>query len=135
MDIIRIQTTDPKWEHNTDSYVGKLLDGEKLTFKLLPYNDKDKHLLSIIADIYITNPDTDFILDISIGSIVQFDTDNGIPTTYDIFEIYCKARMEWNEIILKESINKGILINRITLAHDYDKIEHQLKSCISDCDS
>ena len=131
MTIIQIKSIDPKWEQTDDNYVGKLLDGEKQTFKLLPYHPTHKSLFEVTANIYITNPDTDFILDIKIGSIVQFDTDNDPPTTYDLFEAYCKAREDWNNIILKESINRNILIQRQTLATPYEILEPLLTECIN----
>ena len=131
MTIIKIKSTDPIWEQTTDNYVGKLLDGEKQTFNLLPYDDTHKSLFEVAANIYITNPDTDFILDIKIGSIIQFDTNNNPPTTFDLFEAYCKAREDWNNIILKKSIEKGIFIERQTLATPYDILESLLTKCIN----
>ena len=131
MTIIKIKSTYPVWEQTTDNYVGKLLDGEKQTFKLLPYHDTHKSLFEVTANIYITNPDTDFILDIKIGSIIQFDTDNNPPTTFDLFEAYCKSREDWNKIILKKSIEKGLFIERQTLATPYDILEPLLTKCIN----
>lgn len=101
-----------KWEQSNNLYVGHLNDGEDPTFELLPYHPEHKSLFKISANIYITNIETDFILDIDIVSITQFDIGPVIPTVETLYEVYCFAREVWNQAIVEESIRRDIFIDR-----------------------
>lgn len=112
-----------KWEQSNDDYVGHLTDGEKPAFLLLPHHPINKSFFKISANIYITNIETDFILDIDIDSFVQFDIDTNIPTIRDLYTAYMAAREDWKETILKQSITKGILIRRSLPPTTFENLE------------
>jgi len=112
IEIIAIDSSEPIWEQSNNNYVGKLQDLEKQWFKLLPAHPIHKSLFEVGANIYITNIDTDFILDIKISSMVQFNSNSIPPTIHDLYAAFVKAREKWNEIILKKSFGKDILIDR-----------------------
>ena len=131
MKIIQLASQIKKWEQSNDNYVGKLIDGEKPGFSLKEHHPINKSLLKISLNIYITNVDTDFILDVDLDSFIQFDPHGSIPTIQELYDIYKICHDNSRDIILKESISRGILIDRKTTPIQFEKLEGLLKKAIS----
>lgn len=97
-----------KWEQTTNNFTGNITDGEVQSFLLYPHHPTFKSLLLVTPNIYLTDNDTDFILDVDIDSLVQFDIKGSIPTIEEIYEAYVFVRKTWNVEIwkrLKEDSN------------------------------
>lgn len=52
--------------------------------------------------------DTDFILDISMSCVIQFDVDTLVPTIENLYELYLKANHATGWEIVKMGAQKGI---------------------------
>jgi hypothetical protein len=130
MKLLQISSKIVRWQQSNDAYIGHLNDGEKQSFLLMPHHPVNKSLFKVSANIYITNIETDFILDINIDSIIQFNIDGPIPMAKDLYEAYCAAHADWRDIILKESISKGILIDRKSPPISFNELEGYLKLSI-----
>jgi hypothetical protein len=112
MNILQLQTIIDKWDQTSVNFTGHTLDGEKQTFLLFPHHPEFKSVFQIGANIYITDPNTDFILDILIKTIVQFDIESDMPTIEDLYAAYVAARADWRMEILRESLKHGVTIER-----------------------
>ena len=131
MKILQLQTKITKWEQSSNNYIGKLLDGEDPTFSLSPHHTEHKTLFIAAANIYITNPKTDFILDINIESSVKMDITSDLPTVNELYEAYLSAHNEWSVEILKKSMNHAIVIDRKRPPISLNEIKDLLQSLIN----
>lgn len=130
MNIININSQIDKWEQTSTNFTGHILDGEKQSFELLPHHPEHKSLFNIKANIYITDPDTDFILDIDINSISQFDITGAKPTVSELYDAYVETRKDWNLVILKESIKHGVTIFRQSPAAPFNELKEYLETVL-----
>lgn len=131
MTILQLQTLLDKYDQNSVNFTGHTLDGEKQTFLLFPHHPEFKSIFQVGANIYITDPNTDFILDILIRSIVQFDIDGDMPTVEDLYAAYVAAHADWRMVILRESLKHGVTIERKGPPHPLDKLTDYFQNVLN----
>jgi hypothetical protein len=130
MEILQIESNIEKWEQLTDDFVPHIKDGEKPGFLLIPHHPIYKSLLTVSGMIHITCPDTDFILDIEIKSVIQFDANGSKPTSEDLFECYKRARHNWNGEIFKESQKRGFQLIRNYTPISFENLKETIEKTI-----
>jgi hypothetical protein len=128
--MVALKTEIIKWEQTSDNFTGKIIDGEKQKFLLLPNHPELGSIFEVTGEVYISDPDTDFILDVLIKTAIQFTPVGTIPTLRELYYCYVKAKLLWNIEILKESVKKGVRIKRKDKATPYEDIEEYLKTCL-----
>jgi hypothetical protein len=131
MTILELNSVIDKWEQSSTNYTGNTLDGEKQGFLLSPHHPEHKSFFKITANIYITDPDTDFILDIDIQSIARFDFEGKTPTLKELYEVYLEVRKDWNKAILVESLKRDIIMQRDAKSAPYEIIEEYLQAAFN----
>lgn len=110
MEIISNRIT--KWQQSNNRYKGTLQHGERQSFQLIP-EDPIFHqpMLIIKGDLYITNVDTDFILDIGTETVVYVASSiNGLTSEF-LYSAYTFVYSAWSALVLEESVKKGIYID------------------------
>ena len=102
-------------------------------FKLTEVEYNKLYLFQLEFNYYQTNLDTDFIFDADVNSIVTFETDNALPTTKELYEIYCIVNRQANGLMLQASRDNYNIKTDISFDNaDYNHIEGQLKTAIQD---
>ena len=92
MELIEIASVIGKWSQSNDNTVGRIQESDKPRFGLKAYSPTDRSLFIIKNNIYVTNIDTDYILDINIDTGLRFDVDGHIPTVDDLYQAYLKVK-------------------------------------------
>jgi hypothetical protein len=131
MKTLQLQTQIEKWEQTSVNFTGHILDGEKQTFLLFPHHPEFKSLFQVGANIYITDPNTDFILDILIKTVIQFDIDGEMPTLQDLYASYVAAREDWRMVVLRESLKHGVTIERKGPPASFDELKGYLQTVLN----
>ena|ERR1700743_1370739 len=136
MKIKEIQTRIIKWSQTSDNYVGRILESDNPKIGIASISNIK--ILKIKNNLYITNEDTDFILDIDIESLVMFDNENKAITTADLYELY-EAIKESEDKEISKTDNPGVIwtilnVNKKPFKRSFGQIESQLKEVLIDND-
>ncbi len=131
MEIIRTIVHLAKFEPSNDKWQNPLKGREGQSFKLLPKHFKHKYVFEIGLNIYLTNLDTDFMLDMDVNILQQFDTSNKIPTPKELYELYCAGHIEGNKKIEERAKKEGILIDVTAEIAPFELLEKGLTTTIS----
>src|SRR5690242_3992172 len=111
MDILNQINHLEKFEPSNDNWQNPLSCREGRKMKLQKsQKTKDAFVFLLDVNIYETNLDTDFMLDIQINNLFEFKTDNLIPTSLELYELYLIANTIGNEKIFNEAQEKNISI-------------------------
>lgn len=130
MKVLKLETRIAKWEQTNNDFTGHIIDGEKQSFILLPHDPIQKTMFMVGGNVYITDPNTDFILDIDLQTVIQMDIDGERPTVKELYEAYLEAREDWRIEILKETMKKGIIINRQSPKPPIEKLDEYLNKVL-----
>lgn len=130
MKIIGIDTKITKWEQSNNLINGTLKEGDKPAFTLQPHHPVHKSLFRVNDNIYITNVETDFILDIDTVSFIQFDIDGVRPTVKELYDAYLRGKEKQDEAILEQLKEHSILIDRPKTRRSFENLEGMLKQVI-----
>lgn len=121
--ISKFTTSNKEWRN-------PLKGREQLKYNVLHKNVPNEYAIEILGNIYFTNMDTDFILDIDISSLAGFTTKNKIPTVRELYQVYRVAQDEWRTKIGERAIEEGITINVIPKPSYYDPNNKSFKEII-----
>ena len=97
-----------KFDMSNSEWQTPLKGRQGQNFKLLPKHQEYKHVFTLDINNYLTNLDTDFILDMDVNSIVLFDVDTLVPTAEDLYEVYLHVNKLSNVEIIKRAQKEGI---------------------------
>lgn len=130
MTILDIKTIVPKCDESGKGFNPYLLEyREKPGFTVGIFLGKNRNC-KISADYYITNPDTTYISDICVESIIEFTNDN-TPTPNDIYEIYKEIKLKWRYEILKECQKKSMSLMTIPVEPlPFDEVRDSIEKAI-----
>jgi hypothetical protein len=106
MKLIQTETYIRKHAKSNDNIEGNIIEASNMAMGLV--NSSELQLFKVDDNIYITNVDTDFILDITMEVWIRFDNEGKDVTVTDLYELYCKAK-DFEE----EEINKSNELGRI----------------------
>lgn len=136
MKIFQIESKIIKWAQSNDSLAGHLQESDKPRLALTPNHSVLKNVLQVYNNIYITNIETDFILDIDINTGVSFEVNTDIVAPSDLYEIYLKAKESEEDVISKSTELRNIWFRlwatgtRMPYSRPYDFMESQLREVI-----
>ena len=105
MKIIQTETYIKKLTKSNNNIEGNIIESCNMPMGLV--NNSGLQLFRVEENIYSTNVETDFILDILVEVWIRFDNDGKAITVTDLYELYCKAR-DYEE----EEINKSNELGR-----------------------
>ena len=101
MKIIQTETYIRKHSKSNDNIEGNIIESGNMAMGLV--NNSGIQLFKVDDNIYITNVDTDFILDINMEVSIRFDNEGKVVTITDLYELYCKAKDCEEEEITKSN--------------------------------
>jgi hypothetical protein len=108
MEIISTICHLSKFNMSNDKWKNPINGRQGQKFKLLPAHPEHKHVFMVDLNVYVTNLDTDFILDMDINSIIGFDVETKVPTVEDLYEVYLHVNSRSNGEIIKRAMKEGI---------------------------
>ena len=112
MDILNKITNLSKFKPSNDKWENPLSCREGRSMELrISQRTLNAFAFILNINLYLTNLDTDFILDIDIANLFEFKTKNKIPSPLDLYKLYLSANKEGNKQIQKEAVSKGITID------------------------
>lgn len=97
----KLRMSNNKWLPPLKCRVGQ-------AFRLLPDHPLYGFCLVINFDIYETNEDTDFILDVPAQAVIRFNPKSKWSSEDELYECYLKAVEELNKDLEKEATERGI---------------------------
>lgn len=97
-----------KFEMSNQKWLNPLIGRQGQSFKLMPKHPEYKHVFILDINNYLTNLDTDFMLDMDINAIVLFDVDTLVPTVEDLYEVYLNVNRLSNLEIIKRAQQEGV---------------------------
>src|SRR5215471_14523145 len=107
MTSLDIKTIIPKCDQSGEGYNPHVLEKyEKPYFVVGRYLGANRNCI-IGADIYITNPNTTYILNIKVESVIEFSNDV-TPTPTDIYEIYKEIKLKWRNEVFETCKEKSM---------------------------
>ena len=131
MDILNQKNHLQKFEPSNDKWQNPLSCREGRKMKLIKsQKTKDAFAFSLDVNIYETNLDTDFILDIQINNLFEFKTDNILPTSLELYDLYLIANTIGNEKIFDEANEKDISIDVTVEPRSYNEMKDGLETVI-----
>ena len=99
MKITQSETCIKKYTKSNDNLEGNIIESSKPAIGLV--NNPELQLFKLEENIYLTNVDTDFILDIFIEVWIKFDSEGKPVTIEDLFDLYSRAKdRKWRFLIL-----------------------------------
>ena len=132
MKIIQTETHIKKHTKSNDNIEGNIIETGNIAMGLV--NNSGLQLLRVEDHIYITNVDTDFILDILMEVMIRFDNEGKAVTVQDLYELYCKAKdYEEEEIIKSNELGETWRIlhfNRKITKNSFGVMEENLKAVL-----
>jgi len=90
MKIIQTETYIKRHTKSNDNIEGNITESGNSAMGLV--TNSGLQLFRVEDNIYITNVDTDFILDILMDVWIRFDNEGKAITVTDLYELYCKAK-------------------------------------------
>lgn len=100
--ILKNGTFMDKWELLEDVLVEPFKVIQDVLFFLYPKHPSHKSVLKTTAQIHVTTQETNFILDVTFVSTIQFDHLKDIPNLENLYFVYTQAVNNWeNEIMYK----------------------------------
>ncbi len=133
MKIIKTETYIKKHTKSNDNIEGNITEVGNMSMGLI--NNSELQLFRIEDNIYFTNVDTDFILDILMDVWIRFDNEGKPVTVSDLYELYCIAK-DCEEREINKSIELGVTWrilhynNRRIAKRTFNDIEENLKSTL-----
>jgi hypothetical protein len=132
MKIIQTETYIKKHTKSNDNIEGNIIESGNMSMGLI--NNSELQLFRVEDNIYITNVDTDFILDIFMDVWIKFDNEGKVVTLTDLYELYCKAK-DYEEVEINESNELGdtwrlLHFNRAIYKRPFSAIEEDLKAVL-----
>ena len=97
-----------KFEMSNNKWQNPLSGRQGQNFKLMPKHPEYKHIFTLDINNYLTNLDTDFMLDMDTNSIVLFDVATLVPTVENLYEVYLHVNRLSNVEIIKRAKKEGI---------------------------
>lgn len=132
MKIIQTETYIIKHTKSNDSIEGKIIESGNMAIGLV--NNSGLQLIRVEDNIYFTNVDTDFILDILIEVWIRFDNEGEPVTVTDLYDLYCKAKdCEEEEINKSNALGKTwrlLHFNRKISKRPFSAMEGELKAIL-----
>jgi hypothetical protein len=132
VEIIQMVSKISKAYKSNDNYSGHLQETDKPSFALV--NTPALKIFNIKNNIYHTNIETDFILDIDIQTLIQFEISKLEITANDLYELYLAAKENENQTIRKhpdiEKIWSLLHINKAIHKRPFEILEDTLKEVL-----
>lgn len=132
MKIIQAETYIKKHTKSNDNIEGNIIESGNMAMGLV--NNSELQLFKVEDNIYITNVDTDFILDIIIEVWIKFDNEGKAVTVTDLYELYCKAKdFEEEEINKSNELGRTwrlLHFNRRIFKKPFSAMEEDLKAIL-----
>ncbi len=132
MKIIKTETYIKKHTNSNDNIEGNITEVGNMAMGLV--NNSELQLFRIEDNIYFTNVDTDFILDILMDVWIKFDNEGKVVTVSDLYELYCKAKdCEEEEINKSDELGRTWRIlhfNRRISKKPFSVMEENLKAVL-----
>ena len=132
MKIIQTETYIKSHTKSNDNIEGNITEAGNISMGLV--NNSELQLFRIEDNIYFTNVDTDFILDILMDVWIRFDNEGKVVTVSDLYELYCKAKDCEEEEINKSNELGGtwriLHFNRRISKRSFSEMEEDLKSAL-----
>lgn len=131
MKTIDISCTVTKWEQSNTNFSGRIQDGDKPKFGLHQHHPLHKSVMQVINNIYVTNIETDFILDIDITTTIQFDIEGIKPTADELYSAFIEVKKKEYDVIMEELVKRSTLLVRSKDIRPLDDLRPKLQGLIN----
>lgn len=132
MKILQTETYLRKHSKSNDNIEGNIITTNKMSMGLV--NNSELQFIKVDDNLYFTNVDTDFMLDIYLEVLIRFDSEGKVVTVMDLYELYCKVK-GYEEEAINNSNELGetwrlLHYNSQIAKEPFEKMEEELKGVL-----